>query len=243
MKVQSLPNVPFRSVANATSSIADENEIQDLPEIVKNSIKSREQVFTILDFTNKVKYGDYYNLGEFKSYLEGVLSRCDVIEEVIFNGIEAVTDAVFYVLYKYFSSCTRTWSKLKSLSMQSCRYITDFGLELFSLAVGQNASSLLDVNRLHGCSRLLTHLHLPFSKDIFDSESFNGTYLDKNKLEHNLFKVTIINESALNLIHFIKTKEVSNQKAPIINYGQINLPNNYIFKMFEIDTVWFKFFE
>lgn len=62
-------------VSSKQSKSAFSNIIeQDIPEIVKESIKSREQVLTVLNFT-KLKYEDFYNLSEFKVNLPKYYTR------------------------------------------------------------------------------------------------------------------------------------------------------------------------
>ena len=51
-------------------SLTNGDDIENLPEVVKKSIKTREQDLSVLTFTNKVKYTDFYNLADFKVNLK-----------------------------------------------------------------------------------------------------------------------------------------------------------------------------
>ena len=66
-----------------TTSVNEDEIEQQLPEVVKKSIKTREQDLSVLSFANKVKYTDYYNLADFK-----VNSRILILEKL--NDLKTV---------------------------------------------------------------------------------------------------------------------------------------------------------
>lgn len=158
-------------------------------------------------------------------------------------------------MYKYFSE-NSVWSELNTVSLHSCRYITDFGLELLSRCVGKNISRLVDLSKLHGCTQVFNYLHENVTddllyKDIFTSYSFTGLHLHSKEadfenmidsFQNNSFKVAMVNESSLNLIEFLKTGNVSNERPPILNYAHIcfSKKNDFAFNVYESHSVCFK---
>lgn len=191
-----------------------------------------------------------------QTYLEGALSRRkgSVIEEMQFDGIESLTDSVFYIMYKYFSE-PDIWANLRRIILNTCRYVTDFGLELLSRCVCKNVSDLIDPNKLFGCTQLFNYIHGTIEsgnfsiQDIFTADTFNGLSLqkdepnfNKDKYLNNIFKCVIVNESSLDLISFLKNgREVTrDSKLPVVlNFDQISFGNveNRMFNVFEINSV------
>lgn len=180
------------------------------------------------------------------------MSRRQIIEEIVFDGLEPITDLVLYIIYKYFNDHP-AWSYLKTVSLQACRYVTDFGIELLSRAVHKDLQPILDSTKLNGCVQVFNYLHHNVEsqsflfKDIFCSDTFNGMnfsylFVNEAKVVNNCFKIVLINDCELNMIEFLKNKIVSNKKPPILNYAQISLENkstanSYVFNIFEIDSV------
>ena len=164
-----------------------------------------------------------------------------------FDGAEATTDLVFYIIYRYFSN-SDLLSSLQCISINSCRYVTDFGLELLALAVNKPIEACSAI----GCNKLIKYKHQqimldPLNKDLFSMPSFNKLYEksltdDENHL--NTCKILILNNGNINLTKFIQKKEIIYEK-PIVNYAQVKLKNGnvqfeteYTLNVFEIDMVF-----
>ena len=182
--------------------------------------------------------------------MEGAKSHEKTIRILEFDGAEATTDLVFYIIFRYFGS-SDLLSSLQCISINSCRYVTDFGLELLFLAANKPIEACSPI----GCNKLIKYNHQqimldPLNKDLFSMPSFNK--LDEKNLtddESNLntCKLLILNDCNINLTSFIHKKSIVQEK-PIVNYAQVKLQSGnvqfkteYTFNVIEIDMV-FKFY-
>lgn len=183
------------------------------------------------------------------------VSRKIKIQSIIFDGIEAITDTVLYVIYKFFSN-NPALHNLESVNLDTCRYITDFGIELLSRAVGNNNKNLIELSKANGCKCLFNYLmdninwgNYTFN-DVFTSYNFNKLYIDASapdfkltEFEKNFFKVIVFNETALDLSKYLESNVVSFEKKTVLNFVQLKLENlksatkEYVYNIFEVDSV------
>jgi hypothetical protein len=174
------------------------------------------------------------------------------IRSITFDGVEVLTDAVFYIFYRYFRN--EMWLNLEEVSLDGCRYVTDFGIEL--LAYATNKTNLIDSKMCCGCKKINKYLYDQVNlnyrhTDIFLSEKFNKCLINgTEKVLLNTYKVLISNDTNLNMINYIQNKTVKNEKE-IIAYSQLNIKrrmddntpsNNLKFNVIEIDAVSFNYF-
>ena len=146
------------------------------------------------------------------------ISKLDPIDlkKISFNGLQVLTDAALYLLYKYKRhESADQWSHLESISLDSCPYITDFGIELIAMATQR--PNLIKPNESCGCKNLFKYLHMEVPldgrvNDIFQSHSFTKCFeqaqmqqsmnlsLSENKIQPNAlplnaYKMVILNSS------------------------------------------------
>ena len=166
----------------------------------------------------------------FKSLLENMRDKNRDIETIYFDGIEVITDTVLYVFYKYFKEDSM-WKPLESIRLDGCRYVTDFGVELISHAT--NKESLLKPGTFSGCKKIVKYAHVPCAAalnvkhrgDMFLCDSFNkcaNSSSTSAKCLLNAYKIFILNNTELNLTHFLEHKKVVKDRK-IINYAQFNV--------------------
>ena len=151
------------------------------------------------------------------------------LHSLIFDGIEVTTDIVFYLFYLYYkhSSC-ELWSHLKSVSLASCRYVTDFGIDLLHKSTGK--TNLLNPRKISGCNKLFRYSYLPIDseqKDIFLHDWFNKcAWPDAQRLEFNAHKVYICNDTKYDLSKFISNNELKRKDDILFNVVQTDLKHN-----------------
>ena len=143
---------------------------------------------------------------------------------------------------------------INSLKLDSCRYVTDFGIELAAQAFGNY--SLVQRKSSIGCDGLVKYVHhsVPanlVSQDIFKSSSFNklehvnADEIDSNAVELNVCKMVILNHGDVNLTKFIQNKLVITGNKQIVGYGNVRIPVSdrdgndidYKFNIIEINSV------
>jgi hypothetical protein len=169
---------------------------------------------------------------------------------ISFDGVESTTDLVFYLFYKYFKK-SDIWSKLKTVTLDSCRYVTDFGIELLYEAVGR--TNLIDKRTCAGCTKIYKYFHFnepkQSRKDLFSFTSFTKTNeLDvPNTTVINTCKVFILNDANFEFIKYIETKSFVKNKL-IVDYSQYKFEklandattvNEFKYNLFECDWVCF----
>jgi hypothetical protein len=156
--------------------------------------------------------------------------------------MECLTDTVFYVLYKYFKN-DAIFSDLESLNLDTCRYLTDFGLELLIRTIGNNMN-LVREKASRGCENIRKHFYTPFSfesteLDIFQSDKFSK-FSKNDQVEYNSYKVYILNDTKLCLSKFVKSKEIQFNRK-IIEFTQLIIAeqsNEIRLNIIEIDPVY-----
>jgi len=150
------------------------------------------------------------------------------LHSLVFDGIEVTTDLVFYLIYLYYkhTSC-ELWSHLKTVSLASCRYVTDFGIELLQKSTGK--MNLLNARKISGCKKLFRYWYSPIDsdqRDIFLHDRFNKcAWPNAQKLEFNTHKVYICNDTKFDLCKFISNNELKRKDAILFNVVQTHLKN------------------
>jgi hypothetical protein len=84
------------------------------------------------------------------------------IKSMKFDGIECLTDMAFYLMYRYYSR-DPIWSTLSHITLDSCRYITDFGIELLAKASGKK--NLVSPETSTGCSKIFSEFYSDFERN------------------------------------------------------------------------------
>ena len=165
---------------------------------------------------------------------------------MIFDGIESLTDLVFYILYKYYKNHP-IWNNLESIGLDSCRYITDFGIELFSHAT----QKIKLVRNLNGCKKIFKYLYDDVRldhtfMDLFLCNEFNKLHIkNAESVKLNSYKVLILNESSNSLLEKIEADNPQKRsfKNKLIDYTRMalaknsNSAENIILNIFEINLV------
>ena len=136
------------------------------------------------------------------------------------------------------------WLTLEAVSLDSCRYVTDFGLELLSYASGKPKL----INELpNGCERIFKYAYDEFRLD----NSYRDLFSFPNKLNKlittqkdkeapiNSFKVLIINKTNWKFSN-LNDKE-TNPMPNLISYNKLNFPTSsskqpITLNIFEIDS-------
>jgi hypothetical protein len=161
-----------------------------------------------------------------------------------FNGIECLTDTVFYILYKHFRH-DEIFSELSSVTLDTCRYVTDLGIELIDQTTGKR--DRIRENTSRGCDNIKYYFH---AQNVGNEEEKGPIDLCRTKrfvrsssdrIEFSSYKVFILNETKLNLSKFIQKKEVEFDRK-IVDYVKFNHKNETIFNLIELDAVGLCFF-
>ena len=155
--------------------------------------------------------------------------------------------------------------------MDSCRYITDFGIEILNEATVSNnknqnkiITNLINKRTCAGCSKILKYFHSNEEKiDLFGLNSFNKTIespdpkLKSTALPLNIMKILVLNDTInFKLTKYIETKQIFNNneiktKSSILDYFQYKFekPANdgvsfttFTFNLIEIDLVILLFY-
>lgn len=164
--------------------------------------------------------------------------------EMRFDGVEVTTDLVFYVLCRFYRE-SGILSELASVNIDSCRFVTDFGVELLSYAA--NKPLLVKKRHCIGCSRIYKYkyqdVELDMSvKDIFAAPLFNHLQDVKTAEDQddsvalNVCKIEILNGAKLSLTKFMQNRLLMRESTPIISYGLVRL-EDYKFNVVEINAV------
>jgi len=199
----------------------------------------------------------------FKKYFEKSNTQKKLFVLISFDGVESTTDLVLYLFYRYFKN-SDLWSKLKTVTLDSCRYITDFGIEILNEAVSNSHKSqnkitnLINKRTCAGCSKILKYFHSIEEKiDLFGLNSFTKTIespdpkLKSSALPLNIMKILVLNDTInFKLTKYIETKQIFNNKETktksIFDYFQYKFekPANdgvsfttFTFNLIEIDVV------
>lgn len=136
---------------------------------------------------------------------------------ISFDGLECTNDLVFYIMYKYFKN-SDLWCKLKTVTLDACRYVTDFGVEILYEAVGRTA--LLDRRTSTGCKKLLKYLHLyeekhKNEKDLFLLPSFSKLNEQEETNAINTCKVLVLNDTNFRFVKYVQEKIFQKAKSTV----------------------------
>jgi hypothetical protein len=148
------------------------------------------------------------------------------VHSLLFDGVEVLTDIAFYLFYSYYkhSSC-ELWSQLKTVSLASCRHITDFGIELLYKSTGK--TDLLNARKMAGCKKLFRYWYSPIDseqRDIFLNDRFNKcAWPNAQRLELHTHKVYICNDTKFDLSKFISDNELKKKENALFNFVQTDL--------------------
>ncbi|CAF1023823.1 unnamed protein product [Brachionus calyciflorus] len=208
--------------------------LPDLPNFLKDSIEKKAESFVSFDIYKKVDFDKYFNLKNFKNFIDKLKADEKLIKNLNFNSIVCLTDAVFYIFLKFFNN-KELWLNLDRVTLDSCRYITDFGIRLLNEATGKKM--LIDESSSSGCKRINSYFYPTIEDDIFLSEKFNNLDMkDENddKIELNSYKVTIINETNSSLVNFLTNNSFENKKLSY-DFTQINT-KKLNFNIFEVES-------
>lgn len=167
------------------------------------------------------------------------------VRSFVFEGIEPLTDLFFYILNKHYSG-HEMWSLFEAVNIDSCRYITDFGIEL--LATASRKPRFLEISSTNGCQRLFKYLHLYVdigpgfsSQDLFQSKHFTQcTPLDTPASSFfSSYKICIQNETSLRILNTIDS---SQEKKSLMSYTQLiekRDDGNAVFNIYEVNSTKF----
>lgn len=173
---------------------------------------------------------------------------------ISFDGVEATTDLALYMIYKFFRK-SDLWSKLKTVTFDSCRYVTDFGIEVLYEAVGK--TNLIDKRTCAGCKKIIKYSHVYEEKqknerDLFALPSFtkitDAEVQNANLL--NTCKVLILNDAHFSFIKYFETKTIF-KAGTIIDFAQFKFEKpatdgvsfvDYKYNLIEVDWVSTIFF-
>lgn len=176
----------------------------------------------------------------FKSHLNSIKSshKKVFVKTLTFNGIEPLTDMALYVIYLFFYD-DPIWKNLMYANFDSCRYITDFGVELLYEATGKN--SLTRPHKCSGCTKMFKTLwSTKKAKDIFLNSTFVKTLDNAEETFFKTFKFLIINTSEFNVIKFLKNGDITKRSSRFIfEYERIKIQPiyNYDFNVIECSEV------
>jgi hypothetical protein len=123
------------------------------------------------------------------------------------------------------------WTMLEEMTLDSCRYLTDFGVEL--LVHATEKPSLINQSNTHGCRNLFKYRHHGVQmdrsyKDLFSCPSFTKLAIPQAEASPlNSYKVFIVNNTQLDISHSIAQKSDSKEKFKpqkrLFNFSQINI--------------------
>ena len=146
-----------------------------------------------------------------------------------FDGLEVTTALVFYILYKY-NKDADVLKGLELVNIDSCRFVTDFGLEL--LAYATSKSQLVKSTNCLGCTKLLKYkyqeVQLDMSvADLFTASSFNSVFdnSEENSSSQqalNACKIHVLNATEISLVKFMQNKLVVKETC-ISAFGQVDI--------------------
>ena len=139
------------------------------------------------------------------------------------------------------------WAFLEFVTLDSCRYVTDFGIEMLCMATGKKR--LINSSTCSGCTNIFIYLHdevkLNFQQsDLLTVPSFMClTEVNKSGVDAvpiNECKILVLNTTEnFNFIHFLENKTTTDIKQPF-KYSQLKLDVNnleYKYNVIEIDSV------
>ena len=137
--------------------------------------------------------------------------------------MEQVTDLVYFIIYKHFKGNNKMWKDFDGIKLDSCRYITDFGIQLLNEAIEKKI--ILKRINCCGCEKLFKSLYTDTNEknDIFTSTKF--TQSAEYEVLLNSYKLLIINDTSVNLISNLKYNKFEKYE---LNGFMYNYENIYV---------------
>ncbi len=142
-------NIPAKNQINNKNS-------PGLPLIVKESINAKNLDSATLKLNKYLIHNEFFPLDQLLVVINKFIVEHKQIQEIIFDGLEVTTDLVFYIIYKHYKD-TDVFKHLELVSLNGCRYVTDFGIWLLSHAA--NKPSLVNSNLCIGCHKIVKLRH------------------------------------------------------------------------------------
>lgn len=205
-----------------------------LPGFYKNSVKKKTEALVSFTIRDKIDFDGFCNLKSFKDFFDKLSSENKIVKSLDFDSIECLTDAAFYLFYKYFNK-NDIWKILDNIKLESCRYITDFGIDLINEASGKD--KLIDSEECIGCTNIFDHFYKSEKNDIFHNNNFS--YLDLNEplSDLNTFKILVLNCTNDSFVGLLAKKKIV-PKFFNFEFEKISFAHR-IFNIFEFDSFFY----
>ena len=115
------------------------------------------------------------------------------------------------------------WKDMDSINLDSCRYITDFGIELLNDMLEKKIT--IQKENCCGCEKLFKSFYTDTNEknDIFMSKLF--TKCNDNDLSLKTFKLLIINDTEINLTSYLRnqTFEMHDMNRFVYSYETVEI--------------------
>ena len=115
------------------------------------------------------------------------------------------------------------WKDMDSVNLDSCRYITDFGIEMLNDVLEKKIR--IQNEYCCGCEKLFKTLYTDTNEknDIFTSTKF--TKSNDSELPLKSYKLLIINDTDTNLISYLRnqTNEKHDMNKFIYSFGNVEI--------------------
>lgn len=207
-------------------------ENPNIPGFYKHSIEKKTEALVSFVISDKIDFDEYCNLKNFKNYFDRLNDENKIIKYLNFDSIDCLTDSVFYILFKYFNK-NDMWKILDKITLDSCRFITDFGIDLMKDASGTN--DLIHYKRCTGCTNIFSHFFKSDKNDIFQNKLFGYLNLDEPNSDLNIFKILVLNVTNASFISLLTEKKTI-PKISSFEYEKIFYEKK-IFNIFELDSL------
>lgn len=206
----------------------------NVPGFYKNSVKKKTQALASFTIRDKIHIEDHCNLKSLKDYFDKLSSENKLIKSLDFDSIKSLTDSAFYIFYKYFNK-NDMWKILDNIKLESCRYITDFGIDLMNEASGKD--NLIHSKLCLGCTNIFDHFYKTDKTDVFQNKNFS--YLDLNEplSDMNTYKILVLNCANDSFVGLLTEKKIA-PKVFNFDFEKISFDNR-IFNIFEIDSYFY----
>jgi hypothetical protein len=168
------------------------------------------------------------------------------IKSLSFNGIECLTDMAIYLIYKYVD-----FRFLETITLDACRYITDFGISLLRNSQNMEKNLVLSEADCCGCTKLIKSIHKADDKDdLFLTTKFTKCSKRDTEIILRNYKILVYNLTQFNMTHLIVNNILAYKESFVFNYGKTKLKlqaissaKEFNLNIIEIDSVCcFRFF-
>jgi hypothetical protein len=125
--------------------------------------------------------------------------------------MESVTDLAFFVMHKHLKGNKAMWQEMDSINLDSCRYITDFGIEMLNDMLDKKI--FLQTDFCCGCEKIFKSFFSDTNEknDIFTSKKF--TKCSDTELPLKNFKLLIVNDTEINLTSYLRNQTFETHDA------------------------------